>query len=349
MKELGFIAPLLQDINELSSDEKYKLNNTSSLTLAKLVDLVSKPENQSIVRIDEPSLEDATIYDCDKVELGIEAILNGKVAVCIICDENKPFIKIDGVSLLMMKLLPLVNQRDVLTILMTSDSYIDLLQAHVRELTLPCLTPSVIFQHEMLGLTPDNRISKPKQFVQTGSGDVPLALIDSGVMHAFEKLGIEYVVFSDIDNVSPGSTLDPGLIGHHIVGQKNATFAVTQRDLNEDVDSALVFADGKKQILDVNTLSEFDHEAKILNTGTCVVNVETLVSSVSKDWNWYRKRKIKNNNLIVFYKRFLHQLTEFYDCEFVLTNRLDHFVKVEENNIQLYENLITSINSTTNV
>lgn len=87
-----------------------------------------------------------------------------------------------------------------------------------RQRMFPRLTPSGELYRD-----PSGELS----FAPSGHGDVYRALRDSGVGEALRKRGVKHVYFSNVDNLA--ATVDPVVIGLHILMDKAMTVEVTPR------------------------------------------------------------------------------------------------------------------------
>lgn len=85
-----------------------------------------------------------------------------------------------------------------------------------------------------------------------GHGDFFAAIRDSGVLGRLRARGVRTLTFSNVDNL--GATLDPVLIGHHLLGGHTMTFELTRRckdaNGNWDAGGAPVLVDGRFAVVE---------------------------------------------------------------------------------------------------
>ena len=85
-----------------------------------------------------------------------------------------------------------------------------------------------------------------------GHGDFFRAIRVSGTLENLRRRGVRYLMFSNVDNL--GATVDPLVIGHHIVSDKAMTAEVTQKRRTAsgawDKGGAPAVVDGRLQIVE---------------------------------------------------------------------------------------------------
>ena len=60
-----------------------------------------------------------------------------------------------------------------------------------------------------------------------GHGDFFGSIRSTGVLRELMQRGVEYILFSNVDNL--GATVDPTILGHHILSQRSMTVEVTEK------------------------------------------------------------------------------------------------------------------------
>jgi len=120
----------------------------------------------------------------------------------------------------------------------------------------PPPVPVHLFQQRSLPrLRPDGTLFRDAggqpSLAPAGHGDVFRALVDSGVAAALHRAGVRHLYFSNVDNLA--ATLDPVVLGEHLLGGAAMTIEVTERrapDGQLDAGGAPVRLSGHLQLVE---------------------------------------------------------------------------------------------------
>lgn len=85
-----------------------------------------------------------------------------------------------------------------------------------------------------------------------GHGDFFRAIKKSGVLDSLRNRGVEYVLFSNVDNL--GATIDPVIVGYHVANERPMTAEITQKQRTAsgawDKGGAPALLDGRRQLVE---------------------------------------------------------------------------------------------------
>ncbi len=85
-----------------------------------------------------------------------------------------------------------------------------------------------------------------------GHGDFFRAIRRSGVLETLRSRGVEYLLFSNVDNL--GATVDPVIVGYHVAQDRPMTAEITQKQRTAsgawDKGGAPAIANGKRQLVE---------------------------------------------------------------------------------------------------
>lgn len=119
------------------------------------------------------------------------------------------------------------------------------------------LLPEQVFCFEQkisLRLTPQGELFETSQGLSPyapGHGDFFPCIRRSGLLQTLMDRGVEHILFSNVDNL--GATLDPVVIGHHLLAEADMTVEVTEKRKVEgkwDKGGAPARVDGQVQIVE---------------------------------------------------------------------------------------------------
>lgn len=144
-----------------------------------------------------------------------------------------------------------------------------------------------------------------------GHGDLSFALRRAGVLGRFAAHGGRLLTVSNVDNL--GATLDPAVIGAHLLAGVEMTFEVGRRTPGE-IGGMPARVDGKLQIVeDLRLPLDFDREAiPFFNTNTFVFDAAVLSREFPLSWFVVSKR-VGGQEAIQF-ERLAGQLSAFLSC-----------------------------------
>ena len=153
----------------------------------------------------------------------------------------------------------------------------------------------------------------------TGHGDLPDALIASGLLSRFVEGGGRQLWISNVDNL--GACVDAELLGQHILSQAALTVELVDK-LEGDRGGGPVLHDGRPIIAENFRLpSDFDGDAvPVFNTNTFIVDARALLA-LQLEWTYVRVNKQVGEGQAVQFERLLGELTEGLDCQFVRVPR----------------------------
>jgi UTP--glucose-1-phosphate uridylyltransferase len=90
------------------------------------------------------------------------------------------------------------------------------------------------------------------RYYAPGHGEFFDVLVASGTGQRLRERGVEYLTFSNVDNL--GATLDPVIIGHHVMSGADMTVEVIEKRKNAngqyDVGGSPVLVDGNLQVVE---------------------------------------------------------------------------------------------------
>lgn len=216
---------------------------------------------------------------------------------------------IDGYSFLELKLYQaMAAGPSVPVAVMTSWMTDNVILSHVAARGLPM--PSLFRQDVSLRLRPDGGLFRNADgavsLYSTGHGDLPTAILRSGVLDALRARGVRTLVVSNMDNLF--ATLDPVVIGVHLLSGRRLTVEVT--DCAAGARGALVARlDGRPCLLDSTELPADGRLTGpvVLNTNTFLIDLDALYRVPSPGWLYARKEV--DGRAAVQIERPLHHLT----------------------------------------
>ncbi len=90
------------------------------------------------------------------------------------------------------------------------------------------------------------------RYYAPGHGEFFDVLVESGIRQKLVERGVEWFTFSNVDNL--GATIDPIIIGHHVLSGADMTVEVTEKRKNAqglyDVGGSPVLLDGRLQVVE---------------------------------------------------------------------------------------------------
>jgi UTP--glucose-1-phosphate uridylyltransferase len=174
-------------------------------------------------------------------------------------------------------------------------------------------TAIATFTQELsLRLTPDGQLfldenGKPSEHAP-GHGDLPDALVRSGLLSRFVERGGQTLMLTNLDNL--GGTLDEAVIGFHLTHGAKVTSEVVDK-LEDDRGGIPVRVDGKLRVLEEFRIPPtFDPKTvRVFNTNVFHVGARELLE-LDMDWRFYTvKKKVGDQNVIQF-ERILNEITD---------------------------------------
>lgn len=170
-----------------------------------------------------------------------------------------------------------------------------------------------------LRLTPDGRLfqdanGRPSTYA-TGHGDLPDALIRSGLLDRFIESGGDVVWIANLDNL--GATIDETILGFFLESKKDVMVEVCAK-AEGDRGGIPVHALGKIQVLEEFRLPKgFDPKTvRVFNTNTFLVRARAL-RNAQIPWTFFEVEKTVDGKPAVQFERLLQELTSALPSAYV--------------------------------
>lgn len=195
---------------------------------------------------------------------------------------------------------------------------------------IPHFNVSLFQQYKLPRIYKDGTIVTDKNgkidYATSGHGDFIFALKESGLLAQFLEQGGKYLFFSNVDNL--GATINPAIIGHHILSQKNMTVELALKRRG-DKGGAPVLINDRIQLLEGFSFPKNFNQDSILvfNTATYIFTGNILKESFDLPW-YIVEKKVKDKNIIQF-ERIAGDLTKFIDANYLEVERDDRFLPVK--------------------
>ena len=348
--EPGFVTTLREELVRLHPIIVDRIDRPGGLMLQRLLELVSQPQELPATIV-ENVFEKSMITHADfrepYVHQGVSSLVSGKVALCLLAGGSGTRIggpkfmtrlPTVGLSLLALKMVQSTFVHESIqksvslpTWIMVSPSSRRAVEENLKSFAFWEPSRVKLFeQYESVRLTPDNRVVRDAtgepEVHPTGHGDLPNALVESGLLDANPQ--IEHVIIANVDNAA--QVIDPSVIGMHVASGSSVTCMVVKREL-KDAGGVIAWANGNMQIIENSLLPDcFEVEsAPWHNTNTMIASIKAINDAATREWRWNRVRKQINNKLVVQYERFIGQLTEFYETSFAEVERSKRFLPVK--------------------
>lgn len=267
-------------------------------------------------------------------KLGHAALASGKVALCVMAGGMatrmggvvKALVEaFDGKTFLQVRLdeNAAVSKRvgrPVPLWLMTSDATNDGIRAALKG--APAHVETFV-QDLSMRLTADGNLfrdasGKPSTYA-TGHGDLPDALIRSGILDRFIASGGEVVWITNLDNL--GATIDEALLGFFLESKKDVMVEVCPK-AEGDRGGIPVHALGKMQVLEEFRLPKtFDPATvRVFNTNTFLVRASAL-RNTKIPWTFFEVEKKVDGKPAVQFERLLQELTSVLPSGYIRVPR----------------------------
>jgi UTP--glucose-1-phosphate uridylyltransferase len=206
----------------------------------------------------------------------------------------------------------------VMTSFATHDEVSGLAREKASEMT-PCFPfPQLID----VRLELDGSIAKDEHggpsFYAPGHGDLPFAMMRSGLLERFVASGGRHLFMSNVDNLT--ATLDPSIIGAHVDGGSELTVEVAEK-FPGDQGGAPARVDGRLEILESFRFPrDFDQRRiPVFNTNTFVFDAVTLARPFELDF--FRVEKVVGDRKVLQFERLVGQLSAFLKTKCVVVER----------------------------
>lgn len=338
--EPGFVQGLRDDLQQVRSDYRDRVERLGGLTGEELVKLVAAPRSYEVDFPDHPSHRDLDTYLNAEVHrnAGVEAIKNGEVGYIILAGGAgtrmggpKALMQLPGLglSLLAQKVMSAnVDGHSLPLYIMTSPGMLSYIGQTLSSLT-PLPQGIAFEQFESYRLLPDNRLAFLKPGVPdlypTGHGDVGMAIRTSGALA--ENPNIKHFIIANVDNVC--ASPDPAVLGLHIVTNAPVTCEVVARNETDKAGGVLAWADNMLQVVEAFRLEpNFVDEATYTNTNTMIIRRDVLEADVP--WQWHRVRKQVGARLVIQHERLLQQYTALWPTRYVVVPREQRYFPIKD-------------------
>lgn len=167
-------------------------------------------------------------------------------------------------------------------------------------------------QELSLRLTPEGKLfldetRRPSEHAP-GHGDLPDALIRSGLLARFVERGGHTLMLTNLDNL--GGTLDEAVIGFHLEHGADVTSEVVDK-LADDRGGIPLRVDGKLRVLEEFRIpNSFDPKTvRVFNTNVFHVGARALLD-LDMDWRFYTVKKRVGDADVIQFERILNEITD---------------------------------------
>jgi UDP-N-acetylglucosamine pyrophosphorylase len=338
--EPGFVQGLRDDLKQVRSDYRDRVERLGGLTGEELVKLVSAPREDQVAFPDHPTHRDLDTYLNAEVHrsVGVDAIKNGEVGYIILAGGAgtriggpKALMQLPGLglSLLAQKVMSANVEGHALPLyIMTSPGMLTDIGRTLSSLS-PLPQGIAFEQFESYRLTPDNRLAflKPNvpDLYPTGHGDVGMAIRTSGALA--ENPNIKHFIIVNVDNVC--GTPDPIVLGHHIATNAPVTCEVVARNESDKAGGVLAWVDNMLQVVEAFRLEpSFVEDSTYTNTNTMIIRRDVLEADIT--WKWHRVRKQVGTRLVIQHERLLQQYTALHSTRYVVVPREQRYFPIKD-------------------
>ncbi len=166
-------------------------------------------------------------------------------------------------------------------------------------------------QHLSVRLTPEGDVfldetGRPSEYAP-GHGDLPDALVESGLLGAFVGRGGKVVMVANVDNM--GGTLDAAVIGLHLAHGKPVTCEVVDK-LASDRGGIPAWVDGTLCVLEEFRIPPtFDPQTvRVFNTNVFHFDAPTLLD-LHLPWTYFTVKKKVGGQDVVQFERLVNEVT----------------------------------------
>lgn len=164
-----------------------------------------------------------------------------------------------------------------------------------------------------------------------GHGDLPDALVKSGLLGRFVERGGRYVTVTNIDNL--GASLDPTILGFHIQHGKPVTCEVVDK-VDTDRGGIPVRVDGHPMVLEEFRIPEsFDPKTvRVFSTNTFHFHAPTLLR-LALDWTYFTVEKMVDGRKAIQFERLINEVTSALPTQYLRlprTGRESRFLPVKD-------------------
>lgn len=165
-----------------------------------------------------------------------------------------------------------------------------------------------------------------------GHGDLPDALVTSGLLQRFVDAGGELITVANIDNL--GASMDPVIIGHHLRHGKPATCEVVDK-VGTDRGGIPVRLSGRAVVLEEFRIPpSFDpSRVRVFSTNTFHLSARELLE-LRMDWTYFTVEKTVDGRKAIQFERLINELTSQLETRYLhlpRTGPSSRFLPVKDN------------------
>lgn len=340
MKLPGFVSSYNQQLKNIPTDIRNRINRRGGLTEELLLDLLINPPDHSISIADQPDVAKIIVYTEEEKEqnskIGTELINEGKVAYCIMAGgagtrigEPKALLSHpeSNLTLLSLKLSQASGTGPIWIV--TSPTLKEKIKEHIDSLTdINKSRISILEQYESYRLNPDNSIifnDGIPEVYPCGHGDIFPILAENENVKNFREKGGMYVCTVNVDNIC--ADLSPEVVGHHHVSESKVTCEIVKKNPG-DRGGILCNIFGDLQIVEefrLHGTSADDYDW--INTNSFTMNLDLKFGDLGVDW--HRTKKQVGNRLIVQHERLIQEITAAYSTSYLYVERSNRFIPIK--------------------
>lgn len=297
MRKPGFLSQLQEQLKNLTQDELGRLDREGGLKIDDAIELILRPTSRG-----------ADIY--------VEVDLSDHIL-----ESNRDIGENLGVLLYVSEDVNL-RRKDI-------EEFIDRCTApiwvsypphrfeEVAEIFRSCV---ILPQFEFLALTPDNQVLEGENRLRPcGSGDALVSLISSDSYQNFLRSGGENIYYVDLQSKC---FIDKQILNYHEETRSNVTVPVVEGKPGDRC-SVLCEINRQPQLLEeflfLSRPESFNH----VHSGHMVFRTDLSLDMIR--WNWTQRKSVRGNRIECEFKRYISDLTEAYDSQFVRVQRDVYF------------------------
>lgn len=334
---------LINELNSTSTKLTSRCDRVGGLRIAGLLSRISQadPKPYTIAEQVEDgmiSLRSDTTY-ADLV-CGADLMNSGRVAIVVIVGDQRnssgeliALAKLpgSGMSLLVHKVSQASQFKKAPLWIMASAATFGEVAACLTTIA-PQPNACLFEQFETFALTPMNELLRDNNdnpvLCGTGTGDLGPSLIDEGLLAEYPE--VEHVLVIDCLNLK--ATVDLAMLGIHSRANDEYAVKVTcelvPRDQHDPSRVPAIVDGDNLQIVEFGRANELLNDAKYTATGTMIVGRMALEKGMPWRWNYVPFHL--TNAVGVRIERSLFQYTECFRTKFVLYNREQRYMPVND-------------------
>ena len=139
-------------------------------------------------------------------------------------------------------------------------------------------------------------------------------------------INARYLFFSNVDNL--GATLDPVILGYHIIKKKDITVEIAEK-YQGDKGGTPAIVGGKPQIVEEFKFPKSFNQDSIryFNTATYIYSTEMFKKNV--ELPFYLVEKKVDDNEVIQFERLAGDLTQFFNANYLVIDRKERFFPIK--------------------